>query len=194
MELHQTREILEKLDPVLREQGVELTLVTVDEGRVHLRARRLDAEARVAFAVRAVAGTLRRYLPGFREIHLEAVEQDAGSPRPPAGPAFPGLPGLDLAGLSRRQAARALESFAALCRRRGDARFRVLGLHEPEPLQATRAWCALNLVAPSWSHPEGTSAETWILHLDGPCPRPETCGSGEEGLAVPGRILLIDPD
>ena len=98
MELHQTREILEKLDPVLREQGVELTLVTVDEGRVHLRARRLDAEARVAFAVRAVAGTLRRYLPGFREIHLRPWSRTP-VPSLPAGPAFPALPAWT-AGLS----------------------------------------------------------------------------------------------
>jgi len=166
----------------------------VDEGRVHLRARRLDPEARVAFAVRAVAGTLRRYVPGFREIRLEAVEDEAAPPRPPAGPAFPGLPGLDLAGLSRRQAARALDCFAALSRRRGDRRFRVLGLHEPEPLRAARAWCALNLWAPSCHHPQGASAGTWILHLDGPCPSPGTCGPGEEGLAVPGRVLLVDPD
>ncbi len=194
IELHQTREILEKLDPVLREQGVDLTLLRVEQGIVHLQARRLTAEARVAFAVRAVAGTLRRYLPGFHEVRLEVLQDAAGAPTRPTGPAIPGLPGLDLAGLSRRQAARALDSFATLARRRGDARIRLRGLDEPEPLRAAHAWCALNLLAPSWHHPEEASTGSWILHLEGPCPGPRTCGVGEEGLAVPGRILLADPD
>ncbi len=141
-----------------------------------------------------MAGIFRRYLPGFREILLEALEDKLPepAPAPPVGPGFRGLPGLDLAGLDRRQAARALDSFADLARRRGETRFRVVGLDQEGPVQAAGQWCALNLGATTWRHAEGDRGNAWIIHLAGPCPAPGACGAGEEGETVPARILLVD--
>ena len=194
MELQQARNILERLEPVLNEQGLGFSILEVDQGVVRLRARRLAPGANVGFAVRAVAGTFRRYLPGFREIFLEALED---TPREaalvaPVGPGFRGLPGLDLTDLDRRQAASALDNFAALARRRGDTHFRLLGLDQEGPVQAARQWCALNLGAATWRHAEKGRGDAWIVHLAGPCHDPDTCGAGEEGETVPARILLVD--
>lgn len=196
MDLEQVQGVLGRLDPVLREQGLEVEALGGQGGVLHLRARRLGPGPPMALLVRAVEGTFRRYLPEVRRVVVEGLEEgleagDLAAP-PPAGPPFRGLPGLDLAGTDRRGAVRALEAFADLVRRRGGGRFRLRGLAEDAPRRAALKWSSFYRQDLGAIHPEGGCPDSWIVHLSGPCPDPETCGVGEEGETLPARVLLVE--
>ena len=198
MEPEQVREIMRRLEPVLVAQGLRVEVVGQEDGVIRLRARRVGPGATLAFMVRALEGTFRRYLPDFREVVVDAYEgppePGSGPPKPPvAGPAFQGLPGLDLAGSGRSEAARALEAFAGMAQRRGETRFRLCGLVEADPRRAALKWLSLGGEGRS-AHPEAGTPGTWIVHLAGPCTNPETCGPGEAGDVIPARVLVIPQD
>ena len=118
-------EIIEKLRPKLRAEGLEVDFVNQDGAIVNIRAKRVAPGVPVAFLVKAIAGTYRRYLPEIEDVCL--TEYDPGesigtAPSETFQPVFQhkpvaagltvlGLPVLDLSGLDRRQAIQALESF-----------------------------------------------------------------------------------
>lgn len=194
MNLEQAREIAARLRPVLEEQGLDLEVLGEADGVVRVRLLRAAPGAPASVLARALEGTFRRYLPGFRGLLLEPAPEEprVGPGPPPAGPTFQGLPGVDLSGMDRRLAARALDAFADLVRRRGGTRFRVRGLAEDAPLRAARKWTSFFRQDLGPVHPEGDRDDTWIIHLAGECPRRATCGVGEEGETLPARVLLVD--
>jgi len=188
--------ILARLNPLLEQEGLELQVVDVDEGVVHLRGRRVSPGVPVAFMVRALEGTFRRYLPGFREVALDEwqglEEPEAFSKPRTSGPIMRGLPGLDLAGTNRKEAAQALEIFAGMMRRQGASCARLLGVAPDEPERAVRKWLSVHREDGVLGHPEAGAQDRWILHFGQPCEAAETCHQGESGETLPARILLLD--
>ena len=118
-------EIIEKLRPKLRAEGLEVDFVNQDGAIVNIRAKRVAPGVPVAFLVKAIAGTYRRYLPEIEDVCLTEYDPGESIGTAPsetfqpvfqhkpvaAGLAVLGLPVLDLSGLDRRQAIQALESF-----------------------------------------------------------------------------------
>lgn len=118
-------EIIEKLQPKLREEGLEVEFIDRDGAVVNIRARRIAPGVPVAFLVKAIAGTYRRYLPEVEDVCL--AEYDSGgeigtAPSETFEPVFQhqpvassigttGLPVVVLNGLDRRQAIQAIENF-----------------------------------------------------------------------------------
>lgn len=191
MDLERARDIVLRLKPVLEEQGLELEVTGADGGTVILRGRRVRRGAPIAFMVKAVEGTFRRYLADFQGVRLEAFEELPQAPEPPAaGPGFQGLPGVDLSGADRAEAARALETFAVLARRRSVPRFKILGLGEDAALRAAQKWRDLYAADLRSVHPEESSPDSWIVHLDAACHDP-ACSAGQAEEILPARVLLV---
>lgn len=191
MDLDRARDIVQRLKPVLDEQGLELEVTGAEGGTVLLRGRRVGRGAPVAFMVKAVEGTFRRYLADFQDVRLEGFEDLPPTPEAaPAGPGFRGVPGVDLAGADRAEAARALETFATLVRRRGADRFKVRGLGEDAPHRAAEKWRDLYREEVAAVHPEEGQADSWVVHLGDPCQDPACC-SGQDEEILPARVLLV---
>lgn len=191
MDLERARDIVLRLKPVLDEQGLELEVTGADGGTVLLRGRRVRRGAPIAFMVKAVEGTFRRYLADFQDVRLEAFEELPQAPEPPAaGPGFQGLPGIDLSGADRAEAARALETFAVLARRRSVPRFKIHGLGEDAALRAAQKWRDLYAADLRSVHPDEGSSDRWIVHLDDECQDPACCAGAQEEI-LPARVLLV---
>lgn len=194
MDLDLARDIVARLRPVLEEQGLELEVTGAEGGEVRLRGRRVGRGAPMAFMVKAVEGTFRRYLPGFASVRLEDFEEAPAPPPPPppppAGPGFRGVPGVDLSGADRAQAARALETFATLARRRGAGRFKVRGLGQDPALRAAEKWRDMYRQDLGAVHAEEGRPDSWIVHLDGLCADP-ACSAGQPEELLPASVLLV---
>ncbi|MGI5845028.1 MAG: hypothetical protein ACOX9B_12745 [Candidatus Xenobium sp.] len=195
MEEFSAHSILARLNPLLKEEGLEFQVVDVAEGVVHLRGRRVSAGAPMAFVVRALEGTFRRYLPGFREV---ALDEWQGLQEPPAScePRIPGLrmsglPALDLAGTDRQKAAQALEIFFGMLRRQGASCARLLGVAADGPERAVRKWLAVRREDGVLGHLEAGHRDRWILHFGQACEAAETCNPEESVETLPARILLL---
>lgn len=149
-------EIIEKLRPKLRAEGLEVDFVNQDGAIVNIRARRVAPGVPVAFLVKAIAGTYRRYLPEIEDVCL--TEYDPGEsigtapsetfqpvfqhkPMAP-GLAVMGLPLLDLSGLDRRQAIQALESFFRVWSAKSPL-LGVEGLSEDAAQRAMKKWASV---------------------------------------------------
>lgn len=196
--------ILERLAPSLAEQGIEVTLTGSEGGVVRIEARRTGPGWPLAFLSRALEGTFKRYLPGFRGLLLEGyvplegrTPGGGGPPAPPeAGPPFQGIPGVDLGGLDRSRAARSLESFVALALRKGARVVKVRGLdHEPAH-RAAEKWADLYRGTWTSQHLEEGRTDAWIVHFDRPCLDP-SCARDLSEEILPGALVLIprpDPE
>lgn len=184
--------LLARLQPVLEEEGLEIQVVDLRDGLVHLRGRRVSPGVPMAFMVRALEGTFRRYLSGFKGVVLDEWEDLEERKTPPRalGPIMRGLPGLDLTGTDRREAASALDIFAGMLRRQGARRARLLGVGQGGAEQALEKWLAIHREAGDLGHPEAGHRGRWILHLGQACEDPGTCGSDESGETLPAGILL----
>ena len=69
-------EIVEKLRPTLRQEGLEVDFLGREGAIVNIRAKRVSPGVPVAFLVKAIAGTFRRYLPEIEDVCL--AEYDPG--------------------------------------------------------------------------------------------------------------------
>jgi len=186
--------ILARLAPLLEQEGLNVQVVDVREGMVHLRGHRVSPGLPMAFMVRALEGTFRRYLPGFRGVALDEWQDLQGpedSPTPRTfGPTMRGLPGLDLAGTDRKQAVQALEAFAGMMHRQAASCARLLGVAQDEPERAVRRWLSVHREDGVFGHPEAGHQSRWILHFGQACEAAETCHPDEPGETLPARILI----
>lgn len=73
-------EIFGKLQPTLHKEGFEVDFLGTEGAVVNIRARRVGAGVPVAFVVKALAGTCRRYLNGIEDVCL--AEYDPGEDIP----------------------------------------------------------------------------------------------------------------
>ncbi|MCA9777469.1 MAG: hypothetical protein KC800_12150 [Candidatus Eremiobacteraeota bacterium] len=149
-------EIIDKLKPKLREEGLEVDFLGREGAIVNIRAKRVAPGVPVAFLVKAIAGTYRRYLPEIEDVCL--AEYDPGeaigtAPSETFEPVFQhkpvaaglhlqGLPVIDLSGLDRRQAVQALENFFRVWSQKSPV-LGVEGLHQDAPLRAMKKWASV---------------------------------------------------
>jgi hypothetical protein len=197
-------EILNKLESVFAQEGVRFEVVGREDHRLLVRAQRTGPGTPVAFLVKALEGTLRRYHPDLREVELIEYDPGEGSPTPEnpspefdkvlkhkAGSSklnFPEAPGLDLRGSDRAQAVKALEQAQKMWSRQGVERFRVRGINEDPVRRAVEKWLTFYELAQSHQLEEG--GEVMRIVLKGASERdfPST-----ETLWFPARLMLMDP-
>lgn len=203
-------EILQKLRPAAEHEGLDLELAGVaPDGAVELRARRVAAGAPVAFLIKAVEGTFRRYYPEVAAVRL--VEYDPGPSevrsqstrledtgfaplarhKPPPLPTPRGIPAVDLGGLDRKHAVRALEHFVDLWGPRELDRLKVIGLSQDAPGRAVKKWLHVYGDRVQSSHLDEDNPDVLVLHLQQAC-QDAACSHGLEVERMPGKILLID--
>lgn len=80
----EAKEIIEKLRPTLRSEGLEVDFVARVDNLVHIRARRVSPGVPVAFLVKALAGTYRRYLTEIEDVYLAEYDPGVGIPLAPS--------------------------------------------------------------------------------------------------------------
>ena len=193
--------ILDRLAPTFAQEGIAFEIVGQQDQRLLVRARRVAPGVPVAFLVKALEGTLRRYHADLSEVEL--VEYDPGEgPATPAHPseqfdkvlkhraspsamAFPEVPGLDLRGCDRAQAVRALEQAHKLWSAQGISRFRVRGVNADPVARALQKWVV---------HYDATESTEVVddearVVLKG---APAGGFDGQETLWFPARLMVID--
>lgn len=199
-------EIIEKLRPFFEQEGgLEIDFLGLDQGVVNIRARRVAPGAPVAFVVKAMAGTFRRYLPEFQDVCL--VEYDPGEgigtkPSPTLAPVFAhrpagtaiavkGVPVADLSGLTRRDAVRAIEGFFKIWSSRAPL-LGLQGLQEDAPRRAAAKWA--EVYRQDYRELLEINPDRWeILAANGsPDAIAEFRSQGDE--IMPGRIFLTSEE
>ncbi len=204
------QEILARLGPAAEQEGIAMEFASVGEDDfVEVKARRIATGAPVAFLIKAVEGTFRRYYPEVPGIRL--VEYDPGPKtlrsqkaariedtgfaslarhKAPALPGPKGIPAIDLHGLDRKEAIRVLENFVDLWGPRDVDRVKVIGLTEDAPGRAVKKWL---MVYADWvqsQHPDNGDPDVLVMHLKTVCSN-DACCAGEEVERMPGKILLM---
>lgn len=193
-------EIIEKLRPKLREEGLEVDFLGREGEIVNIRARRVAPGVPVAFLVKAIAGTYRRYMPEIVDVCL--AEYDPGEEigtaasetfepvfkhKPVAQTlALAGIPVLDLSGLDRRQAVKSLENFFRMWKARS-ALLGVQGLEEDAPKRAAQKWASV--YREEYQEIDQISDARWNIVLDR---QSVEASRNLEEETMPGRIFLTD--
>ncbi len=198
-------EIFEKLQPTLRQEGLEVDYLGREGSVVNIRAKRVAPGVPVVFLVKAIAGTFRRYLPDVEDVCL--VEYDPGegigtspsttfqavlSHRPPVSSLIlAGLPVADLSGLSRRDAVRALEGFVKMWAPRSPV-VAVQGLSEDAPRRAARKWS--EVYRDDYRELEEVSTDRWEIAFGTEHPDEIAVLRARGDEVMPGRIFLTSEE
>jgi hypothetical protein len=197
-------EIIDKLHPTLRQEGLEVDFLGREGDIVNIRARRVGPGVPVAFLIKAIAGTFRRYLPDVADVCL--VEYDPGegietAPSDTFAPVFAhrpavsslalaGLPVVDLSGLNRRNAVKAIEGFLKIWGSRSPL-VALAGLEEDAPRRAARKW--LSLYGDDYREVLEIDRDRWEIRLGGDDAAIETLRArGDE--VMPGRIFVTSEE
>lgn len=194
-------EILGKLEETFAREGVRFEALGSKEERLLVRARRTGPGVPIAFLVKALEGTLKRYHATLREVEL--VEYDPGEGHstpeqpsetfekvlkhqaPPTKMSLPDAPGLDLRGCDRAQAVQALEQAHKMWSRQGVLRFKVRGIQEEAVARAWEKWRGFyGLVKAAVPEDEDTLRVTLEGAAESEFPAAET-------LWFPARLMLI---
>ena len=198
-------EIVEKLRPTLRQEGLEVDFLGREGAIVNIRAKRVSPGVPVAFLVKAIAGTFRRYLPEIEDVCLAEYDPGEGigtspsktfqavlSHRPPVSSLIlAGLPVADLSGLSRRDAVRALEGFVKMWASRSPV-VAVAGLSEDAPRRAAQKWA--EVYREDYRELREVSPDRWEIAF-GPEHPEETSALRSRGdELMPGKIFLTNED
>ncbi|MBX3167878.1 MAG: hypothetical protein KF760_10720 [Candidatus Eremiobacteraeota bacterium] len=195
-------EILARLEATFEQEGVRFEALGSQEHRLLVRAQRTGPGTPVAFLVKALEGTLRRYHEHLREVELVEYDPGEGNPTPevpsqefdkvlkhkaaPSKLNLPEVPGLDLRGCDRAQAVKALEQAHKIWSRHGVERFKIRGLKEDAVRKAVEKWRTFY-----------EEAETTELESDGDTLRVVLKGAragefpAEEMLWFPARLMLM---
>jgi hypothetical protein len=198
-------DIIDKLRPKLREEGLEVDFIDQTGSVVNIRAKRVAPGVPVAFLVKAIAGTYRRYLPEIEDVCL--AEYDPGDSigtapsetfepvfnhRPvAAGLGLRGVPVLDLSGLDRRQSIRALENFFRVWKEKSPM-LGVHGLNEDGPKRAAKKWASV--YRDEYREMETVSEIRWNILLSGDKPDSLDSLRKQPEESMPGRVYLTDED
>lgn len=149
-------EILAKLQGTFEQEGVHFEVVGQDGERLLVRARRSGPGTPVAFLVKALEGTLRRYHEHLKEVELVEYDPGEGSSTPevpsqefdkvlkhkaaPSKLNLPEVPGLDLSGCDRAEAVKALEQAHKIWSGQGVERFLIKGMSQDPVQRAVEKW------------------------------------------------------
>lgn len=194
-------EIIDKLQPTLRKEGFEVDFLGTEGSVVNIRARRVGAGVPVAFLVKALAGTCRRYLTDIEDVCL--AEYDPGdfipvAPSETFEPVFRhsatvqalllgGVPVVDLTGLGRRDAIRAIEGCVLVWGKRSPM-IALQGLAADAPLRAARKWAAV--YRDRYREIREISSDRWeIFFVERDNPRMSELRSRKDEV-MPGRVFL----
>ncbi len=196
-------EIIEKLKPTLLREGLEVSYQGREGPIVNIRAKRVAPGVPVAFLLKAIAGTFRRYLPEIEDVCLTEYDPGEGiataqsetfepvfSHRPSSlAPSLVGLPVLDLQGLDRREAVRALERFTRAWKGRS-ALVGLRGISEDAPGRAARKWAAV--YTDEYLAVHERSEDRWDVQFDDDLsPLQAFLENGQEEI-IPGSIYLTE--
>lgn len=196
-----SKEIMDRLHSTLLKEGLEVDFLRQEGGVVNIRARRVAPGVPVAFLVKAIAGTYRRYMTGVEDVCLTEYDPGIDIPIAPSEtfePVFQhsaaahalllgGVPVVDLSGLGRRDAIRAIEGCVKVWGDRSPL-VGLRGLHEEAPLRAAKKWAAV--YRDSYSEIAEVNADRWeisFVHDDSQAIAALKT-KGEE--TMPGRIFL----
>lgn len=195
-------DIIEKLRPKLREEGLEVDFIDRQGKIVNIRARRVAPGVPVAFLVKAIAGTYRRYMPEIEDVCL--AEYDPGESigtapsetfepvfkHKPLSPALElaGLPVLDLSGLDRKQAVIALENFYKVWSKKAPL-VGVVGLQEDAPRRAVEKWASV--YRDDFEALEKSGPSRWQIVVDSSDERLDKVRESQDEM-MPGKIFLLD--
>lgn len=196
-------DIIEKLRPKLREEGLEVDFIDRQGKVVNIRAKRVAPGVPVAFLVKAIAGTYRRYLPEVEDVCL--AEYDPGesigtAPSETFEPVFnhkpvspslnlEGLPVIDLSGLDRKQAVIALENFFKVWKEKSPI-LGVSGLDQDAPRRAAEKWASV--YQSDYQTVEKLSDSRWDIVVESmDSEAVERLRSGDDEI-MPGKIFILD--
>lgn len=199
-------EILERLAGTFRQEGVEFDVLGRDGLRLLVRARRSGPGVPVAFLVKALEGTLKRYHPELREVELVEYDPGEGSSTPEqSSPEFdkvlkhranaaaltslPQAPGLVLSGCDRAQAIQAVEQAHKMWARQGVHYFKIRGYSEEAVQRAVDKWLSFYGHARSWEREDDPDILRITLKSAPQGEFPES-----EVLWFPSRLMLIQSD
>ncbi len=198
-------EIVEKLRPTLHQEGLEVDYLGREGSIVNIRAKRVSPGVPVAFLIKAIAGTFRRYLPEVEDVCL--LEYDPGegigtSPsktfqavlahRPPVSSLIlAGLPVADLSGLTRRDAVRALEGFVKIWAPRSPV-VAVLGMSEDAPRRAAEKWS--QVYRDDYRELEEIDSDRWEISFGPEHPEEVRALRARGDEVMPGRIFLTSEE
>lgn len=201
----QPEEIIDKLRPMLLQQGMEIDYLGLEGAMVNVRAKRVSPGPPVAFLLKGIAGTFRRYMPEVEDVCL--VEYDPGNGitttktemfepvfnHRPTAVSIPlaGLPVVDLKGLSRRDAVRAIEGFFKVWGPRSPV-VGLQGLTDEAALRAARKWA--EVYRDDYREAVEVDSDRWEFVVDGENPEriSELKTLGDE--VMPGRIFLTNEE
>ena len=195
-------EIIDKLKPKLREEGLEVDFLGREGSIVNIRAKRVAPGVPVAFLVKAIAGTYRRYLPEIEDVCL--AEYDPGeaigtAPSDTFEPVFKhkpvaaglelqGLPVLDLSGLDRRQAVQAMENFFRVWRPKSPV-LGVEGLQEDAPRRAMEKWASV--YRDDYSERQVVSDQRWNILIAAGSDEAVKDVLAKSDERMPGKIFIL---
>ena len=198
-------EIIEKLRPKLRAEGLEVDFIDREGAIVNIRAKRIAPGVPVAFLVKAIAGTYRRYLPEIEDVCLAEYDPGESIPTAPsptfepvfkhtpvaAGLAVAGIPVLDLSGLDRRKAVQALENFFQVWKSKSPV-LGVEGLYEDAPLRAAKKWASV--YRDDYRELETISEYRWNINVSEQTPQEIEAFRNRADERMPGKIFLLHED
>ena len=196
------QEILAKLQGTFEQEGVHFEVVGEEQDRLLVRARRSGPGTPVAFLVKALEGTLRRYHEHLKEVELVEYDPGEGSSTPevpsqefdkvlkhkasPSKLNLPEVPGRDLSGCDRAEAVKALEQAYKIWSAQGVQRFLIKGLSQDPVRRAVEKWREF------YEFTESTE-----LQPDGDCLRVVLKGAPskdfpqQDTLWFPARLMLL---
>lgn len=171
---------------------------------VNIRAKRVSPGVPVAFLVKAIAGTYRRYLPEVKDVCLaeydpgeaigtatsETFERVFEHTPVAAGLLVQGMPVLNLSGLDRRQAVQALENFFKVWQSKSPV-LGVEGLQEDPAHRAFQKWCSV--YRQDYLEVEQVSARRSNILLAAEVDQREALNEHPEE-HMPGKIFLLNED
>lgn len=195
-------EILGKLQSTFEQEGVHFEVIGQEQERLLVRARRSGPGTPVAFLVKALEGTLRRYHEHLKEVELVEYDPGEGSSTPEVPSQefdkvlkhkavssklnLPEVPGLDLSGCDRADAVKALEQAHKIWSGQGVERFLIKGLSEDPVQRAVEKWRTFYELTES-TEPEGNGNVLRVV-LKGAVAKdfPQ-----HETLWFPARLMLL---
>lgn len=174
---YQPQQILDKLQVIFNDEGLEVVLLSCDSDSVHLKITRVAEGMPTAIIVKAIEGTFKRYHPTITKVVLDEYVKEIPEGAPTVTgvsapfaklfknqPAlqFRGLPGLDLKGADKHQTAQAIEVFVNMLDSQNGVIFRLRNL-SPDAMSVIRQWANLNAC---YLHQQNHSENMWVVHTN----------------------------
>lgn len=144
--------ILKKLEPAAKLEGLKVLFAGIEENTLHLKVHRIGEGIPVAFFIKALEGTFRKYLPQLSGIALVEYQKNGFEAKqsqefqkvylhqPPRVKIQPkGLPSTDVSTLNQAQTVQIFETLSHMWQDQSPW-FLVTGLNHPPALDGAKKW------------------------------------------------------